>query len=151
MKVVIAMATVLHEGAAVTQPSTRSVSGRPSPIRTPALANSGGTQTACPASAGCVYAVVAVWTWIASSAVPSVAPMKASVTPPRSQRGDGRTEASSVLGLELAVVVANEGPDVIGHVEQLAPLLLVQRDGEAPEPVDGHAPLLAHPDGAATL
>src|SRR5262245_45523466 len=151
MKVAMATATVLHEGAAITRPSTRSASGRPRPIRTPALANSGGTHTACPASAGCVYAVVAVWTWIASSDVPSVAPVRASVTPARSQRGDGRTEASSVLGLELAVVVANEGPDVIGHVEQLGPLLLVQRDGEAAEPVDGHASLLAHLDGAPAL
>ena len=117
MNVAIAMATVLHEGAAVTRPTTRSASGRPRPIRTPALANSGGTHAACPARAGCVYAVVPVWTWIASSDVPSVAPVKASVTPARSQRGDGWAEASSVLGLELAVVVANEGADVIGHVE----------------------------------
>src|SRR5262245_52025074 len=67
------------------------------------------------------------------------------------ERGSGRTEASSVLGLELAVVVANEGSDVIGHVEQLRPLLLVERDGEAAEPVHGHAALLAHLDAAAAL
>src|SRR5262245_59731669 len=130
MKVAMATPTVPQEGAGVTRPSMRSASGRPRPMRTPALANSGGTHAACPASAGCVYAVVAVWTWTASSAVPSVAPVRASETPARSQRGDARTEESSVLGLELAVVLADEGPDVIGHVEQLRPLLLVQRSEE---------------------
>ena len=70
-----------------------------------------------PSEGGNVYAVVEVWTWIASSDVPSVAPVTASITPALSHRGDGWPEASSVLGLELAVVVANEGADVIGHVE----------------------------------
>src|SRR5712691_11362250 len=48
------------------------------------------------------------------------------------------------FGLELGVVLGDEGADVAGHVEQLRPLLLVERDREAAEPVHGHAALLAH-------
>jgi hypothetical protein len=34
------------------------------------------------------------------------------------------------LALELFLVRRNEGPDVLGHVEELGPLLLVQGDGK---------------------
>src|SRR5262249_23900639 len=52
-------------------------------------------------------------------------------------------------GLELGLVGGNELAKLVRHVEQLEPLLLVERDGESPQAVDGYAPLLAHLDGDA--
>src|SRR5262249_40268798 len=45
---------------------------------------------------------------------------------------------------------ADETPDVVGNVEELGPLLLVERDREAAEPVHRHAALLAHLERDAT-
>src|SRR5687767_15340150 len=49
-----------------------------------------------------------------------------------------------LLGFQLGVVRLEEGADVVGHVEQARPLLFVERDREAAQPVHRHAPLLAH-------
>src|SRR5262249_42000404 len=55
--------------------------------------------------------------------------------------------SARALRLELRLVVADEGADVVGQVEQLEPLLLVERHREAPEPVDREPALLAHLEG----
>src|SRR6266513_2599924 len=59
------------------------------------------------------------------------------------------------LRLQLRLVLADERADLVRHVEQLRPLLLVERDGKPPEPVHGHPALLAdleaHPPGSARL
>src|SRR5258706_12793063 len=48
------------------------------------------------------------------------------------------------LGLQLRVVLLEEGANLVGHREQLLPLLLVERDRKASQPVDRHAAFLAH-------
>src|SRR5688572_10942924 len=48
-----------------------------------------------------------------------------------------------LLRLELRVVRLEERPDLVGHVEQLDPLLLVERHGKPTKSVDGQAALLA--------
>src|SRR5262245_7004576 len=53
--------------------------------------------------------------------------------------------SGSLLRLELGLVLPDEGPDLVGHVEELHPLLLVERDREATQPVDRDAALVAHP------
>ena len=40
------------------------------------------------------------------------------------------------LRLEAGVVLLEKGPDVVGHAQKLRPLLLVEGDGEAAQPVD---------------
>src|SRR5437879_12162718 len=54
----------------------------------------------------------------------------------------------AALGLRLQrrLVVPDEGADLLGHVEEPSPLLLVQRHGEPPEAVDRDTALLAHLD-----
>src|SRR2546426_94919 len=47
------------------------------------------------------------------------------------------------LCFQLGVVFPDKDSDLICHVEQLRPLLLVERDGKPPEAVQRHAPLLA--------
>src|SRR5262249_14539760 len=42
-------------------------------------------------------------------------------------------------------MLRNEYADVVRHAQHLLPLLLVERDGKAPEPVNGHAAFLADP------
>src|SRR5439155_26925291 len=63
---------------------------------------------------------------------------------PWSGRPSERRGAASarLLGLQLGVVRLDEGADVVGHVEQLDPLLLVDGDGKTAVPVDGHVALL---------
>jgi hypothetical protein len=56
----------------------------------------------------------------------------------RRRNAGGRT--SSALRLQARIVGANEGANVVGHVEELRPLLLVEGDGEAPEAVDRTPP-----------
>src|SRR5262249_42854435 len=56
---------------------------------------------------------------------------------------------SGPLGLETRLVVPDERADVVGQVEELQPLLLVERHREAPEPVDREPSLLAHLEGHA--
>src|SRR5215469_12687465 len=51
---------------------------------------------------------------------------------------------TSSLGLQLRVVLPDEGADVVGEIEQLGPLLLVQGHREATQAVDRDAALLAH-------
>src|SRR5215469_18360016 len=51
---------------------------------------------------------------------------------------------TSSLGLQLRVVLPDEGPDVFGEIKQLGPLLLVQGHREATQTVDRDAALLAH-------
>ena len=51
--------------------------------------------------------------------------------------------AGGFLGLELGVVGLDEGAQVVGHVQELGPLLLVEGDGETSESVDGQGALLA--------
>ena len=62
---------------------------------------------------------------------------------------------TSALGLEARVIGADEGADVVGHVEQLGPLLVVEGHREAAEAVDRHAALFAdlerHPRLAVRL
>jgi hypothetical protein len=60
-----------------------------------------------------------------------------------------RSDRPLLLRLELALVLPDEGPDLVGHLEDPEPLLLVERDREPAEPVDGHPALLAHPELAA--
>src|ERR1041384_2425639 len=55
----------------------------------------------------------------------------------------GRGPGGSGLRLQVGVVVADERADVVGHVEQLRPLLLVEGHREASEAVDRDAALLA--------
>src|SRR5262249_7798039 len=57
----------------------------------------------------------------------------------------------SVLGLQLALVLADEGADLVRHVEKPAPLFLVERHREAAEPVHRHPALVAHPQVTAAL
>src|SRR3989449_5452424 len=45
--------------------------------------------------------------------------------------------------LQLGVVFLDERPNLVSHREELRPLLLVEGDRKAPEPVDGDASLLA--------
>ena len=47
---------------------------------------------------------------------------------------------ASALGLQLALVVADEGTNLVGHVEQLGPLLLVERHRERPIPYTERPP-----------
>src|SRR5262249_9846292 len=49
-----------------------------------------------------------------------------------------------ILRLQRAVVLAHEGANVVGHVEQPNPLLLVQRHRKPAEAVHRQAALLAH-------
>jgi len=58
--------------------------------------------------------------------------------------GRQRSERRLFLLLQPSLVLLDERPDVIGHVEQLQPLLLVQRHGEPTEAVDRDASLLAN-------
>src|SRR5207248_4325984 len=51
------------------------------------------------------------------------------------------------FGFQLRLVLLDERADVVRHVEELRPLLLVERHREAAEPVDRHASLLAHLHG----
>src|SRR5947209_6437098 len=66
------------------------------------------------------------------------------------QRGEAvrnwlrRARARSVLLLQLPLVLGDELPDLVRHVEQLRPLLLIQRDRKATEPVHRQPTLLAH-------
>jgi hypothetical protein len=48
------------------------------------------------------------------------------------------------LGLELGIVLLEERADVVGHRQELLPLLLVERYGKSPQSIHGHATLLAH-------
>src|SRR5215469_8163596 len=45
--------------------------------------------------------------------------------------------------LELRLVLFHELLDVVGGVEKAIPLLVVQRDGKAPQAVDAHAALFS--------
>src|SRR5256712_11971750 len=45
--------------------------------------------------------------------------------------------------LQLGVVFLDERPNLVGRREELRPLLLIEGDGKASEPVDGDASLLA--------
>src|SRR5712692_3245974 len=51
------------------------------------------------------------------------------------------------LGLQLGIVVLQERPNLVRHVEKLRPLLLVERDRKTTQPVDRDASLLAHLHG----
>src|SRR5215211_7496324 len=51
---------------------------------------------------------------------------------------------SSELGLQFRLVRGNEGANFVGHIEQLEPLLLVERNRKAPETVHRDATFLAH-------
>src|SRR5438270_421149 len=48
------------------------------------------------------------------------------------------------LALQLRLVDLDEGADLVGKIQQLRPLFLVQRDRKAAEPVDRDAALFAH-------
>src|SRR3954463_7501241 len=41
-------------------------------------------------------------------------------------------------------MLGDERADLVGHVEELCPLFLVERDRKTAQPIDGHAALLAH-------
>src|SRR6266545_7359128 len=56
------------------------------------------------------------------------------------------TRSARLLGFQLGVVLLDEGADIGGYVEQLGQLFLVKGDGEAAEPVDGHATFLTDLD-----
>src|SRR3954453_16575842 len=47
------------------------------------------------------------------------------------------------FGFEFRVVIFDERPDIVSHIEEPSPLLLVKRDGKASESIDGHAALFA--------
>jgi hypothetical protein len=67
--------------------------------------------------------------------------------------GDAPGRSARLFGLQLAIVRLDEGADVVGQVEQLGPLLLVERDGKPAQPVHGDSALLAdlHRDAACGL
>src|SRR5215210_1540343 len=48
------------------------------------------------------------------------------------------------LGFQARIILTDKCADLVGHRQQLRPLLLVQRHREAPEPVNGNSTLLAH-------
>ena len=54
-----------------------------------------------------------------------------------------RATPASFLRLELRLIRCDELANLVGHVEQLRPLLLVERHGKAAEPVDRKAAFLA--------
>src|SRR5438094_4883416 len=58
----------------------------------------------------------------------------------------GATSRPLALRLQRRLVVPDEGADLLGHVEEPRPLLLVERHGEPPEAVDRDTALLAHLD-----
>src|SRR5205085_965116 len=58
---------------------------------------------------------------------------------------------ASILGLQLGIVLFHERADVIGHREQLRPLLLVQGHGKAAQPVYRYAALLAHAEARGAI
>ena len=49
-----------------------------------------------------------------------------------------------LLLLQGTVIFPNEVADLVGHPEQLSPLLFIKRDREAPKPVYGQTTLLAN-------
>src|SRR5438046_9930328 len=55
----------------------------------------------------------------------------------------------SLLRLQLPLVRHNERPDVIGHPQELEPLLLVKRHRKTPHPIDRERALLADFHGNA--
>src|SRR2546425_10440084 len=66
-------------------------------------------------------------------------------------RKRARQDLGLRFGLQLGVVLLDECANLVGHGQQLRPLLLVERDREAAEAIDGHAALLADLEvGAAT-
>src|SRR5918993_541808 len=52
-------------------------------------------------------------------------------------------ESELLLRLQFRVVLLDERTDLAGHVQQLRPLFLIERDREASESIDRHATLLA--------
>jgi hypothetical protein len=54
--------------------------------------------------------------------------------------------ASLVLQFQLALVVFQETPQVVGRVEQPGPLFVVKRDGKPPEAIDADGAFLADPE-----
>ena len=56
---------------------------------------------------------------------------------------------SPLLALQLARVLAREAPDLVGHAEDLLPLVHVEGDREAPQAVEGDRTLLAHAQAQA--
>ena len=70
----------------------------------------------------------------------------------RARPADGLTVTllfRAALALERARVRADERADLVGHAEDALPLLLVEGDGEAAEPIERHAALLAHREACA--
>src|SRR5215472_3495493 len=61
------------------------------------------------------------------------------------------TRGGLLLCLQLGVVLANEGADVLGHVQKLRPLLFVQRHRESTEAVHRNPALLAHFQAGGSL
>src|SRR5262249_62248836 len=53
------------------------------------------------------------------------------------------SRSTRFLGLQLGIVRLDEGADVVGHLEELGPLLLVEGDRKPAESVDGDPTLLA--------
>src|SRR5688572_30214410 len=58
----------------------------------------------------------------------------------------GSSPRKLLLRLQLAIVLLDEAPDVVAHVQEPCPLLFVEGDREPPQPVHGDAALLAHLD-----
>src|SRR2546428_9310844 len=69
----------------------------------------------------------------------------------RSATSPSSAEGTSALRLQRRRVLADEGAQLVGHVEELLPLLLVEGHREAAETVDRNAALLAHLDAHAAV
>src|SRR5262249_4730484 len=63
--------------------------------------------------------------------------------PPMRLTDSWRARSCLGLGLQLRIVLFDELANIVGHRKQLPPLLFVERDGKASEPIHGHAALLA--------
>src|SRR5438876_276016 len=64
----------------------------------------------------------------------------------RSPRSDALSGRELLLRLQLRLVGLDEGFDVLRHLEELEPLLFVERDREPAEAVERDAALVADPE-----
>jgi len=56
----------------------------------------------------------------------------------------GESSADLLLLLRGMVILTDEGTDLVGHPQELFPLLSLEGDGKAPQAVNGQSTLLAH-------
>src|SRR5581483_12401264 len=112
-------------------------------VRRPPIARPTVGSAAAIASTGCPTVSTTAWitrfTWrafarAAARSIPTESPTAASFR--------SLVRRLVALRFQLRLVVLDEGADLVGHVEQLGPLLLVERDRKSSESVDGDAALV---------